>query len=102
MNAQEIIDYIANSEKKTPVKVYVNTTAPVDFGSAKVFGEGRSAVVFGDWAELAPILEANADRISDYVVENDRRTNRYSGLSCFLTGAAAEVQPETAPTEVQP
>ena len=57
MNAQEIIDYIANSEKKTPVKVYVNTTAPVDFGSAKVFGEGRSHVVFGDWAELAPILE---------------------------------------------
>ena len=75
MNAQEIIDYIANSEKKTPVKVYVNTTAPVDFGSAKVFGEGRSAVVFGDWAELAPILEANADRISDYVVENDRRNS---------------------------
>ncbi len=36
------------------------------------------------------------------MVENDRRTNRYSGLSCFLTGAAAEVQPETAPTEVQP
>ena len=28
MNAQEIIDYIANSEKKTPVKVYVNTTGP--------------------------------------------------------------------------
>ena len=28
MNAQEIIDYIANSEKKTPVKLYVNTTAP--------------------------------------------------------------------------
>ena len=25
MNAQEIIDYIANSEKKTPVKLYVNT-----------------------------------------------------------------------------
>ena len=24
MNAQDIINYIANSEKKTPVKVYVN------------------------------------------------------------------------------
>ena len=43
MNAQEIIDYIANSEKKTPVKVYVNTTAPVDFGSAKVFGSKPAA-----------------------------------------------------------
>ena len=75
MNAQEIIDYIANSEKKTPVKVYVNTTAPVDFGSAKVFGEGRSHVVFGDWAELQPILEQNAAAIADCVVENDRRNS---------------------------
>ena len=64
MNAQEIIDYIANSEKKTPVKVYVNTTAPVDFGSATVFGSGGSFTVFGDWSELGPILEANAEHIT--------------------------------------
>ena len=75
MNAQEIIDYIANSQKKTPVKVYINTTAPVDFGSAKVFGGNNSFTVFGDWNELAPILEANADKIADYVVENDRRNS---------------------------
>ena len=55
MNAQEIIDYIATSEKKTPVKVYVNTSAPVDFGSAKVFGSAGSFTVFGDWKELGPI-----------------------------------------------
>ena len=59
MNAQEIIDFIANAEKKTPVKVYVNTTDTVDFGSAQVFGsdygadrKGGSYVVFGDWKEL--------------------------------------------------
>ena len=75
MNAQEIIDYIANSEKKTPVKVYVNLTAPVDFGSAKVFGDGNSKVVFGDWSELQPILEQNAAAIADCVVENDRRNS---------------------------
>ena len=75
MNAQEIINYIATSEKKTPVKVYVNTTGPVDFGSAKVFGSSNSFTVFGNWAELAPILEANADKITDYVVENDRRNS---------------------------
>ena len=54
MNAQEIIDYIANSEKKTPVKLYVNTTAPVDFGSAKVFGGQNSFTVFGDGRSWAP------------------------------------------------
>lgn len=75
MNAQEIIDYIANSEKKTPVKLYVNTTDAVDFGSAKVFGSGNSFTVFGDWGELEPILAANAGKIADYVVENDRRNS---------------------------
>ena len=75
MNAQEIIDYISNSEKKTPVKVYVNLTAPVDFGSARVFGEGNSRIVFGDWSELGPILEKNSAAIADVVVENDRRNS---------------------------
>ena len=80
MNAQEIIDYIANSEKKTPVKLYVNETAPIDFGSAAVFTGGesggvRSRIVFGDWAELAPILKDNADKIAQLVVENDRRNS---------------------------
>ena len=75
MNAQEIIDYIANSEKKTPVKVYVNTTGPVDFGSAKVFGGTNRFTGFGDWSQLQPILEANAGKITDCVVENDRRNS---------------------------
>ena len=67
MNAQEIIDYIATSEKKTPVKVYVNTSAPVDFGSAKVFGSAGSFTVFGDWKELGPILEANRDKYTRFL-----------------------------------
>lgn len=75
MDAQEIINYIANSEKKTPVKVYVNTTAPVDFGSARVFGSGGSYTVFGDWSELGPILEAEREKITDLVIENDRRNS---------------------------
>ncbi len=80
MNAQAIIDYIANSEKKTPVRVWLNLTGPVDFGSAKVFFGGeqdgvRSCTVFGDWTELGPILEASRDRIRDCVVENDRRNS---------------------------
>lgn len=75
MNAQEIIDYIANSEKKTPVKVYVNMSGPVDFGSAKVFGSNGSYTVFGDWGELGPILEQDRAKIIDLMVENDRRNS---------------------------
>lgn len=91
MNAQEIIDYIANSEKKTPVKLYVNTTAPLDFGAAKVFGSGNSFTVFGDWGELQPILEANRDRIADLVVENDRRNSGVPLLD--LKGVQARIEP---------
>ena len=74
MNAQEIINYIATAEKKTPVKVYVKEKEAVDYGEAKVFGAGDK-VVFGDWKALKPILEANADKIADLVVENDCRNS---------------------------
>jgi len=74
MNAQELIHYIATAPKKTPVKLYVREKTPIDYGAAKVFGAGDK-VVFGDWAELAPILEANRDSIEDIVIENDRRNS---------------------------
>ncbi|MCC3377840.1 2,3,4,5-tetrahydropyridine-2,6-dicarboxylate N-acetyltransferase, partial [Cohnella sp. REN36] len=32
-------------------------------------------VLFGDWKEIQPILEANQAKIEDYVVENDRRNS---------------------------
>ncbi len=74
MTAQEIIQFIASAEKKTPVKLYVKEKAPIDFGAAKVFGAGDK-IVFGDWSALKPILEANADRIEDLVIEQDRRNS---------------------------
>ena len=46
MNAQEIIAYIANAQKKTPVKLYVREREAIDYGEAKVFGAGDK-VVFG-------------------------------------------------------
>ncbi|MGN1149106.1 MAG: 2,3,4,5-tetrahydropyridine-2,6-dicarboxylate N-acetyltransferase [Sutterella sp.] len=93
MNAQEIINYIANSEKKTPVKVYVNLTEPVDFAAAgaKVFGEGLSRVVFGDWTKLEPVLAANADKITDLVIENDRRNSGVPTLD--LKNIKARIEP---------
>ena len=74
MNAQEIIHYIATSEKKTPVKLYIKSKAPIDFGDAKVFGAGDK-IVFGDWKALAPIIEAHNDEIEEMVIENDCRNS---------------------------
>ena len=91
MNAQEIIAYIAAAEKKTPVKVYVNETAPIDYGEAIVFGEGRSKVLFGDWRQLEPILTANAGSIADLVVESDRRNSAIPLLD--MKGINARIEP---------
>ena len=72
MNAQEIINYIATAEKKTPVRIFIKEKEPIDYGSAKVFGISDK-IVFGDWKELGPIIEANKDKIKDLVIENDAR-----------------------------
>ncbi|MEA5060237.1 MAG: 2,3,4,5-tetrahydropyridine-2,6-dicarboxylate N-acetyltransferase [Candidatus Pelethousia sp.] len=90
MNAQEIIRYISESKKKTPVKLYVKETRPIDYGSAKVFGAGDK-VVFGDWSELAPILAANQDGIADIVIENNCRNSAIPMLN--LKDIPARIEP---------
>ena len=90
MNAQELINYIATAEKKTPVKLYIREKAPIDFGEAKVFGAGDK-IVFGDWKQLGPILEANAERIDDIVIENDRRNSAVPMLD--LKDIPARIEP---------
>ncbi|MCD7770272.1 MAG: 2,3,4,5-tetrahydropyridine-2,6-dicarboxylate N-acetyltransferase [Oscillospiraceae bacterium] len=74
MTAQEIIQHIAQAEKKTPVKLYIKESAPIDYGSAQVFGAGDK-IVFGDWRELGPVIQANRDKIADIVIENDCRNS---------------------------
>lgn len=89
MNAQEIINYIKTSEKKTPVKLYIRENESVDYGSAKVFGAGDK-IVFGDWKELGPILEANADKIADVIIENDCRNSAIPMLNMLDIPARIE------------
>ena len=61
MNAQEIIEYIRTSEKKTPVKVYVWEKETVAFPGCHVFQAAPGQkIVFGDWKDVKPVLEANA------------------------------------------
>ncbi|TWE08999.1 2,3,4,5-tetrahydropyridine-2,6-dicarboxylate N-acetyltransferase [Neobacillus bataviensis] len=77
MDAHEIIAFIANSKKSTPVKVYLKGDLEgIDFGNdAKTFINGNTGVVFGEWAEINAALEANKGKIEDFVVENDRRNS---------------------------
>ena len=90
MNANEIIQYIANAEKKTPVKITIKEREPIAYGDAKVFGAGDK-IVFGDWKELGPILAENADKIEDMVIENDCRNSAIPLLD--LKDQKARIEP---------
>lgn len=74
MDAQEIIRFIAEAEKKTPVKLYIKENAPIEYPNAEVFGVGDK-IVFGDWQQLRPVLEQNRDKIDRLVIENDCRNS---------------------------
>jgi tetrahydrodipicolinate N-acetyltransferase len=74
MNAQDIIKFISESTKTTPVKVYVNgDLKDIEFTNCKVFGSDTSKVVFGDYKDVKVVLENN--NLTDFVIEQDRRNS---------------------------
>ena len=77
MDAHQIIEFIQKSEKKTPVKLHIKGNLEgIDFGAnTKTFITGNVGVLFGEWKEISPVLDANKDKIEDYVVESDRRNS---------------------------
>ncbi|WP_139490023.1 2,3,4,5-tetrahydropyridine-2,6-dicarboxylate N-acetyltransferase [Brevibacillus dissolubilis] len=93
MDAHEIINFIAKSEKKTPVKVHIKGQLEgIDFGAnTKTFITGNVGVLFGEWKEIEPVLEANKAQIEDYVVESDRRNSAIPLLD--TKGIQARIEP---------
>ena len=94
MDAQEIIKFIADSKKVTPVKVYLteHEHESIDFSgtNAKIFGTG-SKIIFGDWSELEPILNKNKAKIADMVIENQARNSAIPLLD--LKDIPARIEP---------
>ena len=92
MNAQEIIEYIRTAEKKTPVKVYVWETRPVDFPGCHVFPAGEGCkIVFGEWKDIGPVLSAQADAIEHLEIENNCRNSAIPLLD--LKDIPARIEP---------
>ncbi|MBB6449459.1 tetrahydrodipicolinate N-acetyltransferase [Geomicrobium halophilum] len=77
MDGNEIVQFISNSEKSTPVKVHIKgDISSLDFGAnTKVFPFGDTAVLFGEWSEIEQVLDKHEDKVEDFVVENDRRNS---------------------------
>ncbi|SDJ18769.1 2,3,4,5-tetrahydropyridine-2,6-dicarboxylate N-acetyltransferase [Salimicrobium halophilum] len=94
MDANEIISFISNSEKSTPVKVYVKGAhlSDIDFGSeVRDFISGESGVLFGEWDAVKSVLDKNEDKIEDYEVENNRRNSAIPLLD--LKDVNARIEP---------
>ena len=90
MNAQEIIEYIRTSEKKTPVKVYVWEKTPVDFPGCQVFHAAPGQkIVFGDWKVVGPILQAN--EFAHVEIENNCRNSAIPMLD--MKNIPARIEP---------
>ncbi|SFI89788.1 2,3,4,5-tetrahydropyridine-2,6-dicarboxylate N-acetyltransferase [Thermoflavimicrobium dichotomicum] len=77
MDANQIIEFIQKSEKKTPVKVHIKGKLDeIKFApEIQTFISGNAGVIFGDWKVIQPVLEANKEKIEDMVIENDRRNS---------------------------
>lgn len=94
MDANQIIDFISNAKKSTPVKVYVKGSKldAIEYPeNVKDFIQGDTGVLFGEWKDIEKIIEDNQNIFDDYVVENDRRNSAIPLLD--LKGINARIEP---------
>ncbi|MFD1675867.1 2,3,4,5-tetrahydropyridine-2,6-dicarboxylate N-acetyltransferase [Alicyclobacillus fodiniaquatilis] len=76
--AEELIKFISESHKKTPVKVYVkgdDLDKLVYPDGVQAFVEAKTGVLFGEWDAISAFLEAHKTSLADYVIEADRRNS---------------------------
>lgn len=94
LDAQHIIDYIGNAPKKTPVKVYLRGDHLDHLAFPKEidpFVEEHTGVIFGDWKEVKPFLDAHQADFSSVRVENNARNSAVPMLD--LKGINARIEP---------
>ena len=93
LSAQEIIQYISDAKKSTPLKVYVNghfenVTFPESF---KVFGSEHSKVIFCEADEWKRFYQQNHSLITELEIEMDRRNSAIPLKD--LTNTNARIEP---------
>lgn len=90
-SANEIIEYIGSSTKKTPVKVYINGNDLPVCKNCKTFGNDISRVLIGELAIIQKYLDTHKNRITDSYVEYDRRNSAIPLLD--ITKIDARIEP---------
>ncbi len=76
MDSYQLIKYISESKRKTPVQVYVKgNLKDVEWGSLRYFGNDAAGVVFGDLKDWKKFSEDFGDRVTDSEVLLDRHNS---------------------------
>ncbi|HHQ7379387.1 TPA: 2,3,4,5-tetrahydropyridine-2,6-dicarboxylate N-acetyltransferase, partial [Staphylococcus aureus] len=93
LTAEEIIQFISDAKKSTPLKVYANGNFEnVSFPeSFKVFGSADSKVIFCEADEWKQFYESNQSSIDELEVEMDRRNSAIPLKD--LTNTNARIEP---------
>ncbi|WP_125764730.1 2,3,4,5-tetrahydropyridine-2,6-dicarboxylate N-acetyltransferase [Companilactobacillus hulinensis] len=89
MDAEEIINYIGNAKKVTPVKVYVNgDVSKLDVPSTvKSFLNESTGILIGDYSDIQPLLKD----VDDYYVETAAQNSAVPMLD--IKGINARIEP---------
>jgi len=76
MDSYEIINFIANSTKKTPVKVYLKGELDkINFTECEFFGNNEFGILFCEYKTWEKLLEDNKSHIKNHKIEIDRRNS---------------------------
>lgn len=76
MDSYEIIKYISDAKKTTPVKVYLKGEMDkIDFGKLDYFGGDKSGVLFCEYVDFQKLFEENQQYITKHILEQDRRNS---------------------------
>lgn len=89
--AEEIIQYIGNAKKQTPVKVYINGHDLPQAEGFKMFGTEDSKICIGDLDVIRAYLEENKDKITETYMEQDRRNSAIPMID--MTNINARIEP---------
>ncbi|WP_334333565.1 2,3,4,5-tetrahydropyridine-2,6-dicarboxylate N-acetyltransferase [Companilactobacillus sp. HBUAS59544] len=91
MGAEEIINYIGNAKKITPVKVYLQADiSGIEFPQAvSVFHSNDLAILIGDYQVILPILRTH--NLTNYYVETIAQNSAVPMLD--IKGIDARIEP---------
>ena len=76
MNSYEIIKYIADSKRRTPLKVFLKgDLSKIDFKEMDFYGDNYWGILFCEYSAFNEFLEINKEWVKSYKIETDRRNS---------------------------